>query len=96
MVANNHLFKFNNRSSGKRCQICSSKLTVKKDTRTTSRHRFGVFIVNLEHISHLFSGVSIVDFEQVNVCRVVIKDTLKIKNSVLNLFQVDIQVNTDF
>ena len=28
--------------------------------------RFGVFIVNLEHISHLCSSLSIVNFEQVN------------------------------
>ena len=30
-------------------------------------HRSGVFIVNFEHISRLFSSVSIVDFEQVKV-----------------------------
>ena len=30
------------------------------------RRRFGVFIVNFEHTLHFF-GVSIVDFEQVNV-----------------------------
>ena len=29
--------------------------------------RFDVFIVNFEHISHLCSSVSIVDFEQVKV-----------------------------
>ena len=29
--------------------------------------RSGVFIVNFEHISHPFSSVYIVDFEQVNV-----------------------------
>ena len=28
----------------------------------------GVFIVNLEHILTLFSSVSFIDFEQVNVC----------------------------
>ena len=37
-----------------------------KNTRTTSR-RFGVFIVNFEHILDHFSSVPIVDFEQVNV-----------------------------
>ena len=37
-----------------------------KDTKTTPLRRFGVFIVNFEHISHLCSRVSIVDFEQVN------------------------------
>ena len=30
-------------------------------------HRSGVFIVNFEHISRLFSSVSIVEFEQVKV-----------------------------
>ena len=37
-----------------RCEICS-KL----------RRRFGVFIVNFEHISHLCYSVSIVNFEHV-------------------------------
>ena len=41
-----------------RCEICS-KLTIKW-------RRFGVFIVNFEHILHLCSSVSIVNFEQVN------------------------------
>ena len=41
-----------------RCEICSM-LTIK--TR-----RFGVFIVNFEHISHLRSSVSVVTFEKVN------------------------------
>ena len=36
-----------------------------KNTRT---NRCGVSIVNCEHISHLFSSVSIIDFEQENVC----------------------------
>ena len=31
----------------------------------------GVFIVNFEHISHLFLGVYIIDFEQVNVSWVI-------------------------
>ena len=42
-----------------RCEICS-KLTIK-----TPERRYVVFIVNLEHISHLAYSVSIVDFEQV-------------------------------
>ena len=41
-----------------RCEICSN-LAIK--TR-----RFGVFIVNFEHISHLRSSVSVVTFEKVN------------------------------
>ena len=32
----------------------------------SSGRRFGVFIVNFEHISHLCSSVSIVNSEQVN------------------------------
>ena len=39
-----------------RCEICS-KLTIKTPKR--------VFIVNFEHISHLYSSVSIVNFEHV-------------------------------
>ena len=35
-----------------------------EDTKTT-RRRFGVFIVNFEHISHLCSSVSFVNFEHV-------------------------------
>ena len=37
-----------------------------KDTKWHQWHRFGVFIVNFEHISHLCSSVSIANFEQVN------------------------------
>ena len=44
---NIYLFKVNNRDTRKGCEICS-KLTIK----TLERHcRFGVFIVNFEHIS---------------------------------------------
>ena len=47
-----------------RCEIFS-KLTIKTPKW---RHwcRFGVFIVSFEHISHLCSSASIVNFEQVN------------------------------
>ena len=47
-----------------RCEICS-KLTKKPPKRRHWR-RFGSFIVNFEHISHLCSSVSNVNFEQVN------------------------------
>ena len=47
-----------------RCEICS-KLTIKTPKRRQWR-RFGVFIVNFEHVSHLCSSVSIVNFGQVN------------------------------
>ena len=61
--ANNYLFKVINTNTRKRCEI-SSKL------KTPERRHWchpDVFIVNVEHISHLFSNVSIVDFEHVNV-----------------------------
>ena len=44
-----------------RCEICS-KLTINLRKRTP-----GGFIVNFEHISHLCSSVSIVNFEHVIV-----------------------------
>ena len=49
---NIYFFKVNHRNTTKRCEICS-KLTIKTPER---RHwdRSGVFIVNFEHISHLF------------------------------------------
>ena len=53
--ASNDLFKVNNRNHRKSYEICS-RLTIK----TTERCQwvcFGVFIVNLEPISHLFSGI---------------------------------------
>ena len=46
-----------------RCEICS-KLTIKPPKRF-QWHRFDGFIVNFEHISHLCSSVSIVNFEHV-------------------------------
>ena len=49
---NVYLFKFNNRDRRKRCEICS-KLIIKTPERLQSR-RSGVFMVNFEHISHLF------------------------------------------
>ena len=42
----------NNRITGKRCEICS-KLT-RKSPELRKRRRSGVFVVKLEHISHLF------------------------------------------
>ena len=45
-----------------RCEICS-KLTIKLPKRRW--RRFGSFIVNFEHISHLCSSVSIFNFEHV-------------------------------
>ena len=63
-----YLFQVNNRNTGKRFEICS-KLTIKLPKRHYWR-RSDVFIVNFEHISHIFLGwllVAIDDFEQVNV-----------------------------
>ena len=46
-----YLLKVNNRNTRTRREICS-KLTI-KITERRQWHRFGVFIVNFEHISHL-------------------------------------------
>ena len=62
--ANIYLLKVNNRSRRKWCEICS-KLTIKIPEQRHSL-RSSVFIVNFEHISHLFN-VFIVAFQQVNV-----------------------------
>ena len=50
-------------------------VTIKTPERRQWR-RSGVFIFNFEHILHLFSTVSIVDFEQVNVSWVAIEPRL--------------------
>ena len=50
--ANIYLFKVKNRNTRKRCEV-RSKLTIKTPDRLHSR-RPGVFIVNFEHILHLF------------------------------------------
>ena len=50
--ANISLIKVKNRSTRKRCEICS-KLTIKTPERRQVR-RSGVLIANSEHISHLF------------------------------------------
>ena len=49
--AGNYMFKVNNRNT--RTKVCHWRL-------------FGSFTVNFDHISHLYSSVSIVNFEQVN------------------------------
>ena len=50
--ANIYFFKVNNRNTRKRCEIFSS-LTIQTLERRHWR-RWGVFIVNFEHMSHLF------------------------------------------
>ena len=47
-----YMFKVNNRNTSKRYEV-RSKLTLKIPERSDWR-RFGDFIVNFEHISHLF------------------------------------------
>ena len=61
--ANIYLLKVNYKNTKEKCEICS-KLSIEIPER--HQWRLSVFIVNLEHISHHFSSVSIVDFEQVN------------------------------
>ena len=49
---NIYVLQFSNRSTGKSCEICS-----KSTMKTLERRQYslsGVFIVNLEDISHLF------------------------------------------
>ena len=81
------LFKVHNRNAKKMCEILSitsltgnyNKLTSKlimKKSKWRRWRRSGIFIDNFEHISHLFSSVSTVEFEHVNVCWVL---DLKIK-----------------
>ena len=48
--AGNYMFNVNNRNNRARCEICS-KLTIKTPERR-NWCRSGVFIVNVEHISH--------------------------------------------
>ena len=57
------MLKVNKRNTRKRYEICS-KLTINIPERYIWR-RFGVFFVNFELISHLFSSVYIVSFKQV-------------------------------
>ena len=57
------MFKVNKRNTRKKSETCF-KLTIK----TPKQHHWfcsGAFIVNFEHISHLFLVIFIVDFEQV-------------------------------
>ena len=50
-LVGNYMLKINNRNTRKRCEICS-KLTIKTPERRHWR-RSGVFVANVEHISHL-------------------------------------------
>ena len=56
-----NIFKVNDKDT----KTTPLALTIKTPKRLHWR-RFGVFIVNFEHISHFCSSVSIVNFEQVN------------------------------
>ena len=58
-AAHIYLFKVNNRNTRRRYEICS-KLTIKTPERRHQR-RSDVFIVNFEHISHIF----IADFSNI-------------------------------
>ena len=57
-----YLLKVNNRNSRMRCEICL-KLTIKTPEQRQSR-RSGVFIVNVEHISHF-----VIVFLLLTLCR---------------------------
>ena len=66
--ANIYMFKVNDRNTRKMCDKCS-KLTTKTPKRRQWR-RFVVVIVNFVTFYTPFPGVSNVDFEQVNIWRV--------------------------
>ena len=84
---NIYLFKDSNRSTRKRCDICS-KETIKTPKRPHWR-RSSIFIVNLEHISQLFLVFPLVDFEQVNAswdCAVVVLHDLCCNDKLILLY----------
>ena len=57
-----YLLQFNARKTRKRCQICSNLVM-----KTSWRHS-GVFIVNFEHISHLFLKFLVLNLNNYFVC----------------------------
>ena len=56
-----YLFKVNNRNSRKGCQICE-KVIIKTPERRQLHP--GIFIVNFEHISHLFLVFQLVTLDK--------------------------------
>ena len=62
-------------------QITSSKLTMKTPERQQLR-RFGIFIVNFEHILHLFLVFLLLLFEQVNVDLVPVNENRDTKRKI--------------
>ena len=93
------LFKVNNRSSRKWCEICSN-LTIKTIERRELRRPY-VFVVNFENISRFFPSVSIVDFEQINagsasinlnMCIQVISYRNRIQWNISGMFQMNLVI----
>ena len=68
-LANIYRFKVNNRNTRKRWEMYS-KLTIKTPERHHWR-RFGVFIVNFEHISHFLLVFLSLTFDQIHVTWVI-------------------------
>ena len=58
-----YLLKVNSRNT--RTKVWIMFKVINKATKTAPRRRFGGFFVNFEHISHLCSSVSIINFEHV-------------------------------
>ena len=67
-------------------KICS-KLTIETKKQREWSHP-GVSIVNFDHISHIVSGVSIVDFELANAAGKLMSDNASLTNSKKPLFDV--------
>lgn len=62
------LFQFNDKNTRKKCEI-SWKSRWSKNTTIKSFTSFWIKIINFEYISHLSSGVYVVDFEDAFDCR---------------------------
>ena len=81
--ANTYFFKINNRNIRKRCGICST-LTIKTPEQRNVIDAVLVFLLLTFYLFNTFPGVSTVDFDQVNVCWVVLtefQDHGKVKNT---------------
>ena len=77
--AGSYMFKVNDRNT--RTKVWNIFKVNYKATKTTPWCRFGGFIVNYEHISHLCSSVSIVNFKQVNAGWVIVCFYICLKNA---------------
>ena len=84
--ANIYLLKGDSRNTRKKYEICS----VLKNTPERCRWRFsGVFFLTLRYFTP-FSGVSIVEFEQINVCWVML-NMFKVNSKDSRMFSLSVE-----